>query len=152
MFFFNISLRKLHTFRNSMSRPRNIWQLCSAHIENFVIRRVVYIYIEGKGKGHPRTDQEGPEGSRSIALTFSQPRRWMGWMVNATPRPLYPRQDPVTIVQEVEWTPGPLWTGEENLAHTAIRSPAWPTRSESITWLSYPDPHNIHIEDSNPCP
>jgi hypothetical protein len=29
----------------------------------------------------------------------------MGWMVNSTPRPLYPRErDPVPIVQEAGWT------------------------------------------------
>jgi hypothetical protein len=36
-------------------------------------------------------------------------------MVNVTPRPLYPRErDPVPIVQEAEWAPGPVWTGAEN--------------------------------------
>jgi len=29
-------------------------------------------------------------------------------MVNATPRPLYPQQDPVPIVQEDGWAPGPV--------------------------------------------
>ena len=37
-------------------------------------------------------------------------------MVNATPRPLYPRNDPVTIVWEAGWAPGPAWTDAENLA------------------------------------
>jgi hypothetical protein len=33
----------------------------------------------------------------------------MGWLVNATPRPLYPRErDPVPIVQEAGWVPGPV--------------------------------------------
>ena len=41
----------------------------------------------------------------------------MGWVVNATPQPLYPRErDPVPIVQEAGWVPGPVWTGMENLA------------------------------------
>jgi len=41
----------------------------------------------------------------------------MGWVVNATPRPLYPREtDPVPIVQEAGWVPGPVWTGAESLA------------------------------------
>ena len=45
----------------------------------------------------------------------------MGWMVSATPRPLYPRErDPVPIVQEAGWAPGPVWTGAENLAPTGI--------------------------------
>jgi hypothetical protein len=36
----------------------------------------------------------------------------MGWVVNATPQPLYPREeDPVPIVQEAGRVPGPVWTG-----------------------------------------
>ena len=35
-------------------------------------------------------------GSRYIALLFLQPRRQMGWVVNATPRPLYSRERPGT--------------------------------------------------------
>ena len=27
-----------------------------------------------------------------------------------------PRKDPVPIVQEAGWAPGPVWTGAENLA------------------------------------
>ena len=35
-------------------------------------------------------------GNRCRALLFLQPRRKMGWVVNATPRPLYPRERPGT--------------------------------------------------------
>ena len=35
-------------------------------------------------------------GSSCIALLFLQPRRYMGMVVNATPRPLYPRERPGT--------------------------------------------------------
>jgi hypothetical protein len=46
---------------------------------------------------------------------FNLGARWW-WMVNAMPRPLYPRErDPVPIVQEAEWAQGPVWTGAENL-------------------------------------
>ena len=41
-----------------------------------------------------------------------------------------PRKDPVPIVQEIGWAPGPVWTGAENLASpTGIRSPDRPARS-----------------------
>jgi hypothetical protein len=54
------------------------------------------------------------------------------------PRPLSTSgKDPVPIVQEAEWAPGPVWTGEENLAPTWIRSPDRPTRSQSLHRLSY---------------
>ena len=39
-------------------------------------------------------------------------------------RSLLPGKDPVPIVQEAGWDPGPVWTGAENLAPpTGIRSP-----------------------------
>ena len=43
-----------------------------------------------------------------------------------------PRKDPVPIVEEAGWTPGPVWTDAENLALTGIRSPDRPARSESL--------------------
>ena len=51
-----------------------------------------------------------------------------------------PLKDPVPIVQEAGWAPGPVWTGAENLASTGIRSPARPARSESLYRLSYRGP------------
>jgi len=46
------------------------------------------------------------------------------------PRPLFTLgKDPVPIVQEAGWAPGPVWTGAENLAPTEIRSPDRPARS-----------------------
>jgi hypothetical protein len=49
-------------------------------------------------------------------------------------------KDPVPILWEARWAPGPVWTGVENLAHTGIRSPDRPARSESLYRLSYPGP------------
>jgi hypothetical protein len=41
----------------------------------------------------------------------------MGWVVNATPRPLYPLgKDLVLIVYEAGWAPGQVWTDVEKLA------------------------------------
>jgi len=60
-------------------------------------------------------------------------------VVSVTPRPLFtPGKDPVPIVQEAGWAPGPFWTGAENLATTGIRSPDRPARSQSLYRLSYP--------------
>jgi hypothetical protein len=67
----------------------------------------------------------------------------MGWVVNVTPLPLYPREgDRVPIVQEVGWAPGPVWTGAENLVPTGIRFPDRPARSESLYLLRYPGPQS----------
>ena len=58
----------------------------------------------------------------------------MGWVVNVTTRPLYPRErEPVSP----GWAPRTVWKVAENLAPTEIRSPDRPARSESIYRLSY---------------
>ena len=48
------------------------------------------------------------------------------------PAAFTPGKDPVPIVQEAVWAPGPVWIGAENLAPTGIRSPDVPARSESL--------------------
>ena len=54
------------------------------------------------------------------------------------PAALYPREDPVPIVQEAGWAPGPVWTGAENVVPTGIRSPVRSACSQSLYRLSYP--------------
>jgi hypothetical protein len=58
-----------------------------------------------------------------------------GW---SAPRPgrFTPRKDPVPIVQEAGWAPGPVWRGAKNLTSTGIRSPDRPARSQSLYRLS----------------
>jgi hypothetical protein len=54
------------------------------------------------------------------------------------PRPLFtPGKDPVFIVQESGWAPGPVWTGAENLARTGIRSLDHLAHSQSLYQLHY---------------
>jgi len=47
-------------------------------------------------------------------------------------------KDPVPIVQEAGWAPGPVWIGAENIAPILIRTPERPARSKSLHRLSYP--------------
>jgi hypothetical protein len=53
----------------------------------------------GKGRVHPRTGNEGPEEKQRYSATLSLTSALDGgWVVNTTPRPLYPRErDPVPI-------------------------------------------------------
>ena len=70
----------------------------------------------------------------------------MGWVLNATLRPLYPRKrDPVPTIQEAGWTSKPVWTGAENLAPTGIRSPDHLARIESLHRLSYGGPPTFSL-------
>ena len=43
-----------------------------------------------------------------------------------------PWKDPVPIVREAGWAPGPVWTVAENLAATGIRPPDRPARNQSL--------------------
>ena len=63
------------------------------------------------------TGRTAYRGSRGIALPFHDHGTKKGWGISVTPRPLFiPGKDPVPIVQEAGWAPGPVWTGAENLA------------------------------------
>jgi len=85
------------------------------------------------------TGRTAHRGSRGTALLFHDHGTRRGWGVSFTPRPPFtPGKDPVPIVQEAGWAPGPVWTGAENLAPTGIRSPDRPARSQSLYRLSYP--------------
>jgi hypothetical protein len=68
----------------------------------------------------------------------------MGWVVNATCRPLYPRESKtIPILYEAGWAPGPVWTCGENLAPTRIRSPDSPACSKSLYRLNYHESRSV---------
>jgi len=52
----------------------------------------------------------------------------------------YPGKDPVPIVYEAGWAPGPVWMGAKNLAPTGIQSLDHSTCVESLYRLRYPSP------------
>jgi hypothetical protein len=64
-----------------------------------------------------------------MAILFLDLGTGRGWVVSTTPRPLYPRKDPVPIVQEAGWAPGPVWTSGKS-----------PARSQLLYRPSYPAP------------
>jgi len=102
--------------------------------------------VKGKGKVHIVqalrlcAGRTAHTGSRGIAILFLDHGTGRGCGVSVTPRLLFtPGKDPVPIVQEAGWAPGPVWTGAENLAPTGIGSPDRPTRSQSLYRLRYAD-------------
>ena len=55
---------------------------------------------------------------RGIALLFHDRGTRRGSVVSSTPPPhSTPRKDPVPILQEAGWTPGPVWTGGKSRPH-----------------------------------
>ena len=53
--------------------------------------------LKVKGKIHPITDHVGPEGEQRYSCTLPSTSAvdW-GWVVNATPRQIYPKERPGT--------------------------------------------------------
>jgi hypothetical protein len=65
-------------------------------------------------------------------------------VVSSTPRPHFtPGKDPVPIIQEAGWAPGPVLTGGKSRPH-GIRCPDRPARSQSLYRPSYPA-HEVYI-------
>ena len=54
-----------------------------------------------------------------------------------SPAALPREREPVPIVWEGGWSPGPVWMGPENLADTGIRSPDHPARSYPVPLYIY---------------
>ena len=55
-------------------------------------------------------------GRSRTDLLFLNTEAKEGFVVNATPQPFCPANDPLTIVQGACWITGPHWTAAENLA------------------------------------
>ena len=61
-----------------------------------------------------------------------------GWVVSSTPPPHFtPGKDPVPILQEAGWAPGPVWTGGKSRPHRDS-FPDRPARSQSLYRLNNP--------------
>ena len=103
--------------RSLKSRGKSAW---TTPLPNVNVNRQKAVEKEskkGKGKVHPRTGHEGPEGGQMYSSTLPSTSALVGggWL---TPRPgrFTAGKDPVPIVQEAGWAPGAVWTGAENLA------------------------------------
>ena len=86
------------------------------------------------------TGRTAHRGSRVIALPFLDHGTRRGWGVSVTPQLIFtPGKDPVPIVQETGWAPGPVWTGAKNIATTGIWSPDRPLGLSSYEKKNYRD-------------
>jgi hypothetical protein len=107
----------------------------------------LHITDRDKGKVHPRTDHEVPQGKNSNISNLSLTSALKGrGVVKAMPQPLYPwKKDLVPTVQEAGWAPGQIWLGAENLALTMVRSSDCPACSESLYRLCFSGPCTLKI-------
>ena len=70
-------------------------------------------------------------------LSLTSEIEWASGQRHALAALLTGMTDPVPIVLQDGWAPGPVWTGVENLAPTGIRSPERPVRHKSVRRLRY---------------
>ena len=79
---------------------------------------------------------------RGIALLFHDRGTRRGWVVSSTPRPHFtPGKDPVPILQEAGWAPGPVWTVGKSRPHRDS-IPDRPARSSVSIPTELPGPQN----------
>ena len=72
-------------------------------------------------------------------------------MVSSTTRPHFtPWKDPVLILQEAGWAPGPVWTAGKSRPHRDS-IPDRQSRSQSPYRLSYPAQHPTEYQPQNAC-
>jgi len=94
------------------------------------------------------TGRTAHRGSRCIALLFLDHGTRRGCGVNVTTRPHFtPGKDPVPIVKEAGWAPGPVWTSAQILAPKGIRTPDRPAPSQlsyRLSYLAHVNLHDIH--------
>jgi hypothetical protein len=80
-------------------------------------------------------------GGRRIAVSTRALSSRMRWVINATPRPLYPWKGTLpSLYTRLVGSQGRDRRGPKNLACTGIRSLDWSFFSESIFRLRYPYP------------
>ena len=106
------------------------------------LKQPVAFWLQTLDKTSPQNRPRRPRGGVEVQLYsfFNLGARW-GWVVNAMPRPLYPREGPGTHCIGGWVDPRAGLEGAEYLAPTGIRFPDRPARSESLCRLSYPGPY-----------
>ena len=101
--------------------------------------------IASNGKLISKQPRLWPRGSRGIALLFQDLGTRRGWVVSSTPRPRFtPGKNPVPIVQEARWAPGPVWTGEKSRPPPGFDPRTVQPVAQSLYRLSYPT-HSLHV-------
>ena len=75
---------------------------------------------------------------KGVALLFHDRGTRRGWVVSSTLQPHFtPGKDPLPILQEAEWAPGPFWRCGKSRSHRNS-IPDRPAHSQSLYQLSYP--------------
>jgi hypothetical protein len=119
-----------HPHRDSIHGPSSRY---SVTIQNEINRRTT---VNNRYRSLYKRSPTAYRGSRDIALLILNLGSRRGWVVSTTPGRFTPEKDPVLIVQEAGWAPGPVWMCAKNLAPTGIRSPDRPARNQSTVTIT----------------
>ena len=118
--------------------------ITDGHAQCYAQRRLKYLH-KCEANYHHRTrhmqvgftlfliGHEGPQGEQRYSSTLSRTSVHQIGKGGSASRPgrLYPGKDPVPILQEAGWAPGPVWTGGISHPHRdSIPDP--PARSQSL--------------------
>ena len=108
--------------------------------EVWMIRVITWHYWKVKVKWSHYRPGVAQRVGRGIALLFHDRGTRRGWVVSTTPRAHFtPGKDPVPILQEAGWDPGPVWTGGKYRTHRDSE-PYRPARSSVAIPTKLPGP------------
>ena len=121
------------------------WERHEASWRHRICKDILYIYIYVKVKWSRYRLGLAQRVGRGIALLFHDRGTRRGWVVSSTPRPHFtPGKDPVPILQEAGWAPGPVWTSRKSRPPPGFDS--GPSSPQSVTIpTDLPGPQLIQI-------
>jgi hypothetical protein len=126
---------------DSIHKFSKFYLVFTENATSYTIRAVRFVLSGSKPiKKVPLTDAKAQKGVEVQLYSY------LTWALEVGERSaprlgrFTPGKNPVPIVQEAGWAPGPVWTCAKNLAPTGIRSPNRPALSQSLYRLSYPGP------------
>jgi len=139
-----------------MLRPLGHYEIVTPLVERFVHTRnftciniQLSVQSKVKVKWSPYTPGVTQRVGRGIALFFHDRDTRRGWVFSSTPRPHFtPGKDPIPILQEAGWAPGPVWTGRKSRLHRDS-IPDHPARSQSLYQVELPGP--LCVQSTKAC-
>jgi len=144
-----VSVSSVTQYVNFMRRNTSSYETCPA-LPNF--STLSHKHHDFRGENIYRTYKKvkfsryrpgvAQKVGRGIALLFHDRGTRRGWVVSSTPRPHFTSgKDPVPILQEAGWAPGPVWTDGKSRPHRDS-IPDRPARSSVALPTELPRPTN----------
>ena len=131
---YSARLLATHSFRISPSLPLPCVTVCHQVLNALYLSFNRILKVKWSRYRPGVTQRVG----RGIALLFHDRGTRRGWVASSTPRRHFtPGKDPLPILQEAGWAPGPVWTGGKSRLHRNS-IPDRPARSQSLYQLNYP--------------